>query len=154
MKIMKPLFLTFALLFATFSASAITCTVGSPTSGTNYYTADPYAASVIKFQRLTGTNDTTIFYEDGTSFTLLASSSCGGWSSIVSGNAKVWSSLDSGNSVTSGLDAGYDAVAFVKTKIKNISAVVATKCATYALAGGTTGGLCTTGYLDWITSRP
>jgi len=154
MKIIKSLFLTFALMFVAFSASATTCTVGSPTSGTNYYTADPWAASVIKFERLTGTNDTTIFYEDGTSSTLSASSSCGGWSSIVSGNAKVWNSLDAGNSVTAGLDAGYDAVAFVKTKIKNISAVVATKCATYALAGGTTGGLCTIGYLDGITYRP
>lgn len=142
------------LAFAAIGASAATCTVGTPTTGTNYYTADPYAASVIKLERLTGTNDTTIFYEDGTNFTLPASSSCGGWSSIVTGNQKVWNSLDAGNSVTAGLDAGYDAVAFVKAKIKNISAVVATKCATYALAGGTTGGLCTTGYLDWITYRP
>lgn len=157
MKFTKLIFASLMLLSA--QAFAFTCTIGSPTAGTIYNTADPLIPVVVaKYMRPTGTNDLTIVYDSGASFTIPASSNCGGWSSIVSGNPKFFQSFDgtngAGNTATAGLDAGYDAVAFLKVNIRNIQGNVATKCATYALPGGLTGALCTTGYLDWIVYRP
>lgn len=146
MKIIKSLFLTFALLFAAFGANA-----GLVQNGAGTFAIDLFAPNVAKIQRPTGTTDAFVRFADGSSATIV-----NGWQ-YVSGSAKVFQSYDgsagSGNTVSAGLDAGYDAVAVVKNNILYQTGVPATKCATYNTAGGVAVTLCSANYYDWVWSR-
>ncbi|MFZ6731968.1 hypothetical protein ACO0LG_08625 [Undibacterium sp. Ji42W] len=140
-----------AILAATAVSQAAVYQVGSVTSGTSVYGVDPFGPTVAKIQRPAGTADAAIKFTDGSTTTL-----SNGWS-IISGSQKVFQSYDgaqaTGTSATAGLDAGYDAVAFVKNNITYQTGVPGTKCATYFFLGGTSGTLCQTNYLDWIWTR-
>lgn len=146
MKIMKPLFLSLAMLGVALNASAYNYQNGAGT-----VSVDPFAPNVVKIMRPTGTTDAFVKFADGQSVTLT-----GGWS-YISGSAKVFHSYDgyqgSGFTATGGLDAGYDAVAIVRNNVMFQTGVPATKCVTYAMNGNNAVTLCHSTYYSYVWDR-